>query len=194
MLGRPSKDPGRVAGRVTSVGVLIGVCCRGVRRRLTYPCRRRRPCLPAPRQHNTQSSLPHLARTSASTVTVLPMPVPHTSSVGREAEPCDYRTGRDGCSSYRRDDGAGTQLLNHQTLHCSDALIIVLAHHHHTCTAEMSPYSNRRLTGGSTPGILKGCRPVRRGRCKPNNGSSSQYIHHRHHLRRGTSRAPLSPS
>ena len=30
------------------------------------------------------------------------MAVPHMSSIGREAEPCDYRTGRDGCSSRER--------------------------------------------------------------------------------------------
>ena len=64
-----------------------------------FSCRRRRPCLPAPRQYNTQSSLPHLARASASTVVVLPMAVPHTSPIGDDAEPCDYQTGRDGCSS-----------------------------------------------------------------------------------------------
>jgi len=34
MLRGPSKDPGRVVGRVTSVGVLIGAYRRGVQRRL----------------------------------------------------------------------------------------------------------------------------------------------------------------
>ena len=63
------------------------------------------PVLAHATSHNTQSSLPHLARTSASTVVVLPMAVPHTSSVGREAEPCDYQTGRDGCSSRERAGG-----------------------------------------------------------------------------------------
>jgi len=97
MLGGVSEDPGRGAGRVTSVGVLVGAYRRGVRRPLSVP--ETAPAVPAPRQYNTQSSLPHLARTSASTVVVLPMAVPRMSSIGSDAEPCATQTGRDGCSS-----------------------------------------------------------------------------------------------
>ena len=89
------------------MGVLIGAYHRGVRRRLVRVGDGARACPRHVNKHNTQRSLPHLARTSASTVVVLPMAVSHTSSIVGEAEPCAYQTGRDGCSSHRGDAGGG---------------------------------------------------------------------------------------